>query len=97
MSTALSVLQTRADGFGFELVIDAVDNLAKYAVFGALLQYPDTHGEVRDLRPFIEQLHTQQALACVAADVLSLVLLAPPAKAAVVSFWPLASWLTSRL
>ncbi len=76
----LSVLQTRADGFGFELVIDAVDNLAKYAVFGALLQYPDTHGEVRDLRPFIEQLHTQQALACVAADLLSLVLLAPPGE-----------------
>lgn len=76
----LSVLQTRADGFGFELIIDAVDNLAKYAVFGALLQYPDTHGEVRDLRPFIEQLHTQQALACVAADLLSLVLLAPPGE-----------------
>ncbi|WP_409277638.1 aminomethyl-transferring glycine dehydrogenase [Pseudomonas defluvii] len=76
----LSVLQTRADGFGFELVIDAVDNLAKYAVFGALLQYPDTHGEVRDLRPFIEQLHTQQALACVAADLLSLVLLTPPGE-----------------
>ncbi|GGU49610.1 glycine dehydrogenase (decarboxylating) 2 [Pseudomonas laurentiana] len=76
----LSVLQTRADGFGFELVIDAVDNLAKYSVFGALLQYPDTHGEVRDLRPFIEQLHAQQALACVAADLLSLVLLAPPGE-----------------
>ena len=76
----LSVLQTRADGFGFELVIDTVDNLAKYAVFGALLQYPDTHGEVRDLRPFIEQLHTQQALACVAADLLSLVLLTPPGE-----------------
>ena len=76
----LSVLKTRAEGFGFELVVDAVDNLGNHAVFGALLQYPDTHGEVRDLRPLIQQLHEQQALACVAADILSLVVLTPPGE-----------------
>ena len=76
----LSVLKTRAEGFGFELIVDSVDNLAKHSVFGALLQYPDTHGEVRDLRPLIDQLHAQQALACVAADLLSLVVLAPPGE-----------------
>ncbi|MFJ3467677.1 aminomethyl-transferring glycine dehydrogenase [Pseudomonas sp. NPDC090201] len=76
----LSVVQTRAEGFGFELVVDAVDNLASYQVFGALLQYPDTHGEIRDLKPLIEQLHVQQALACVAADLLSLLLLTPPGE-----------------
>ena len=76
----LSVLRTRAEGFGFELIVDAVDNLAKHQVFGALLQYPDTHGEVRDLRPLIDQLHSQHALACVAADLLSLVVLTPPGE-----------------
>jgi glycine dehydrogenase len=76
----LSVVQTRAAGFGFALVVDAVDNLASHQVFGALLQYPDTHGEIRDLRPVIEQLHAQQALACVAADLLSLLLLTPPGE-----------------
>ncbi|WEK31220.1 MAG: aminomethyl-transferring glycine dehydrogenase [Candidatus Pseudomonas phytovorans] len=76
----LSVLKTRAEGFGFELIVDAVDNLARHAVFGALLQYPDTHGEVRDLRPLIDHLHSQQALACVAADLLSLVVLTPPGE-----------------
>jgi len=76
----LSVLKTRAEGFGFELIVDAVDNLAQHQVFGALLQYPDTHGEVRDLRPLIDQLHGQQALACVAADLLSLVVLTPPGE-----------------
>ncbi|WEL55379.1 aminomethyl-transferring glycine dehydrogenase [Pseudomonas kermanshahensis] len=76
----LSVLKTRAEGFGFELIVDSVDNLAKHAVFGALLQYPDTHGEVRDLRPLIDHLHSQHALACVAADLLSLVVLAPPGE-----------------
>ncbi|SDT03561.1 aminomethyl-transferring glycine dehydrogenase [Pseudomonas prosekii] len=76
----ISVIQTRAEGFGFELIIDAVDNLQQHQVFGALLQYPDTHGEIRDLRPLIDHLHSQQALACVAADLLSLLLLTPPGE-----------------
>ncbi|PAW53281.1 glycine dehydrogenase (aminomethyl-transferring) [Pseudomonas moraviensis] len=76
----ISVVQTRAEGFGFELIIDAVDNLGQHQVFGALLQYPDTHGEIRDLRPVIDQLHAQQALACVATDLLSLLLLTPPGE-----------------
>lgn len=76
----ISVVQTRAEGFGFELIIDAVDNLSQHQVFGALLQYPDTHGEIRDLRPVIDQLHAQQALTCVATDLLSLLLLTPPGE-----------------
>ncbi|MHC8307919.1 aminomethyl-transferring glycine dehydrogenase [Pseudomonas sp. PB3P13] len=76
----ISVVQTRAEGFGFELIVDAVDNLQQYSVFGALLQYPDTHGEIRDLRPLIDYLHAQQALACVATDLLSLLLLTPPGE-----------------
>ncbi|MFJ4197459.1 aminomethyl-transferring glycine dehydrogenase [Pseudomonas sp. NPDC089534] len=76
----VSVVQTRAEGFGFELIVGAVDSLKQHQVFGALLQYPDTHGEVRDLRPLIDHLHAQQALACVAADPLSLLLLTPPGE-----------------
>ena len=73
----ISVVQTRAEAFGFELLVAPLDRLGEQPVFGALLQYPDTHGEIRDLRPLIEQLHAQQALACVAADLLSLLLLTP--------------------
>ncbi|MCB2250600.1 aminomethyl-transferring glycine dehydrogenase [Pseudomonas chlororaphis] len=76
----LSVLQTRAEGFGFELVVDSLEQLKQHQVFGALLQYPDTHGEIHDLRPLIDHLHAQQALACVAADLLSLLLLTPPGE-----------------
>ncbi len=76
----ISVVRTRAEGFGFELVVDAVDNLPGQQVFGALLQYPDTHGEIRDLRPLIDHLHGQHALACVATDLLSLLLLTPPGE-----------------
>ncbi|WP_347902614.1 aminomethyl-transferring glycine dehydrogenase [Pseudomonas purpurea] len=76
----ISVVRTRAEGFGFELIVDTVDNLKQHEVFGALLQYPDTHGEIRDLRPLIDHLHARQALACVAADLLSLLLLTPPGE-----------------
>ncbi|PAU56145.1 aminomethyl-transferring glycine dehydrogenase [Pseudomonas indica] len=76
----ISVVQTRAEAFGFDVVIANVDELAGHQVFGALLQYPDTHGEIRDLRPLIDHLHSQQALACVAADLLSLLLLTPPGE-----------------
>ncbi|WP_349568493.1 aminomethyl-transferring glycine dehydrogenase [Azotobacter salinestris] len=76
----ISVVRTRAAGFGFEVVVDAVERLSEHAVFGALLQYPDTHGEIRDLRPLVEQLHAQQALACVAADLLALLVLTPPGE-----------------
>ncbi|MHC5347580.1 aminomethyl-transferring glycine dehydrogenase [Metapseudomonas furukawaii] len=74
----LSVVQTRAEAFGFDLVVGPVDKLAEHQVFGALLQYPDTHGEIRDLRPLIEHLHGQQALACVGTDLLALLLLLTP-------------------
>ena len=76
----ISVLRTRAEGFGFTLIVGAVSTLAEHDVFGAVLQYPDTHGEIHDLRPLIEHLHARQALACVAADLLSLLLLAPPGE-----------------
>ncbi|WAG78812.1 aminomethyl-transferring glycine dehydrogenase [Metapseudomonas furukawaii] len=76
----LSVVQTRAEAFGFDLVVGPVDKLAEHQVFGALLQYPDTHGEIRDLRPLIEHLHGQQALACVGTDLLALLLLTPPGE-----------------
>ena len=76
----ISVVQTRAEAFGFELAIDSVDNLANYQVFGGLLQYPDSQGEIRDIKPLIDQLHAQQALACVSADILGLLLLTPPGE-----------------
>ncbi|SDN44837.1 aminomethyl-transferring glycine dehydrogenase [Pseudomonas jinjuensis] len=76
----ISVVQTRADAFGFEVVVDELENLGRHEVFGALLQYPDTRGEIRDLRGLIADLHARQAIACVAADLLSLLLLTPPGE-----------------
>ena len=77
----LAVLRTRAEGFGFELAQgDPFSDLEGKEVFGALLHYPGSSGAVRDFRPVIERLHERSALAIVATDLLSLVLLTPPGE-----------------
>ncbi|MEO1688351.1 MAG: aminomethyl-transferring glycine dehydrogenase, partial [Pseudomonadota bacterium] len=50
------------------------------AVFGALFQYPGTHGHVHDFTDIIASLHEAKALACVAADPLALTLLKAPGE-----------------
>ena len=76
----ISVVRTRAEAFGFEIVLDDVRKLGDHDVFGALFQYPNTWGEIVDLKPLIDTVHAQNGLACVAADLLSLVLLTPPGE-----------------
>ncbi|HDZ56445.1 MAG TPA: glycine dehydrogenase (aminomethyl-transferring) [Pseudomonas xinjiangensis] len=76
----ISVVRTRAEAFGFDVVTDDVANLDEHDVFGALFQYPNTWGEIRDIKPLIDIVHAQGGLACVSADLLSLVLLTPPGE-----------------
>ncbi|HTB04733.1 MAG TPA: aminomethyl-transferring glycine dehydrogenase [Bradyrhizobium sp.] len=75
----LAVLRTRAEPLGWNLIVgDPLADLDKSDVFGALLQYPDTSGAVRDPRAAIAALHARGALAVVSADLLALTLLASP-------------------
>jgi glycine dehydrogenase len=77
----LAVLRTRAEPLGWKLVIgDPLTDLERADVFGGLLQYPDTSGAVRDLRPAIAALRAKGALAVIAADLLALTLLASPGE-----------------
>jgi glycine dehydrogenase len=79
----LAVLRTRAEPLGWTLIVgDPLTQLDGTEVFGGLLQYPGTSGAVRDLRPAISALHAKGALAVVAADLLSLTLLASPGELA---------------
>ncbi|WP_298609327.1 aminomethyl-transferring glycine dehydrogenase [uncultured Thiothrix sp.] len=76
----IDVLKTRAQYFGFELIIGKVSELAQHEVFGVLLQYPSATGEVVDIEATIKQAHAQKALVCVAADVMALVMLKSPGE-----------------
>ena len=77
----LSLLQTRANPIGIELVIDKEDNFNFSSdFFGAILQYPGKDGQVTDIKSFIENAKNANIKVAVAADILSLVKLEAPGK-----------------
>ena len=80
-SQTLDVLLTRSEPFGIELI---VDDFSEYEFsgkeFGVLVQYPTASGEVRNYAAFAEKAHKAGALVAVAADILSLAILTPPAE-----------------
>jgi glycine dehydrogenase len=75
----LDVLRTRAQAFGFELVIGKAEAaLGTPGVFGVLLQQIGTTGELHDYRALMAELTARRIINCVAADMMALVLLAAP-------------------
>ncbi|GGX79576.1 glycine dehydrogenase (decarboxylating) [Litchfieldella qijiaojingensis] len=76
----LDVVRTRAYYFGFELIVAPAAEVADHNVFGALLQYPGQSGEVHDLAPLLSAASEQGIMTCVAADIMSLVLLKEPGR-----------------
>ncbi|AAF11360.1 aminomethyl-transferring glycine dehydrogenase [Deinococcus radiodurans] len=75
----MDVVKTRAEYFGFEVQTGSADAIPEGA-FGALVQYPGTHGEVLNLAPIAEKAHTQGAALIVATDLLACALLTPPGE-----------------
>lgn len=73
----IEVVKTRAEFIGFEVMIGNVDSLPQQDVFGALLQYPSTTGEVRDLSDIIAAAQANKTLVTVATDLLASTLLKP--------------------
>ncbi|WP_172572836.1 aminomethyl-transferring glycine dehydrogenase [Vibrio vulnificus] len=73
----IEVIKTRAKYFGFDVVIGNVDSLPQTEAFGALLQYPSTTGEVRDLTDVITQAQANKTLVSVATDLLASALVKP--------------------
>ncbi len=76
----ISLLRTRAEPLGIRLVVAPVHQIDAEPVFGALIQYPATDGVIHDLGALIGRIHAAGALAVVAADLLSLVLIKPPGE-----------------
>ena len=77
----IEVVKTRAHARGISIVVGDAGAMASGAdVFGVLLQYPTTEGIVLDYRDTCAKAHAGGALVVVAADLMSLVLLAPPGE-----------------
>ena len=77
----IAVIQTRAEPLGWTVTVgDPFTDLDPTEVFGAIFQYPGTHGHVHDFSGLIARLHQTGALAAVAADILALLLLKSPGE-----------------
>ena len=75
----LSVIRARAEYFGFDIVVgNPATDLDQHDVFGVLVQYPGSNGEIVDLQAITDAAHAQNALVAVGADIMSLVLLKAP-------------------
>jgi glycine dehydrogenase len=78
----IAVLRTKAKCMGIEMIVGDYKNHTfddkKY--FGAIIQYPNSDGNVEDYRDFVEKAHAAGCKVSVAADLMSLVLLTPPGE-----------------
>lgn len=73
----IEVVKTRAKFIGFEVVVDEADSLPNHDVFGALVQYPTTTGEVHDISDLIAKAQANKTLVAVATDLLASTLIKP--------------------
>jgi glycine dehydrogenase len=78
----IAVVRTRAAALGLEVRVGRPEDadFAAGDLFGILLQYPTTDGRVVDYAPLAERAHAGGALVVVAADLLALTVLRPPAE-----------------
>ena len=77
----IEVVRTRAQARGIELIIGNHEAFNfSHPVFGALLQYPASEGQIYDYSDFVKRAHQAGALVTVVADLLSLTLLRPPGE-----------------
>ncbi len=74
----IAVMKTRAQPLGIKVIVGNPDDLDAGEVFGAIFQYPGTHGHIRDFTPEMAKLHEHQAIGIISADPLSLTLLKEP-------------------
>ncbi|MEH0157980.1 aminomethyl-transferring glycine dehydrogenase [Limibacter armeniacum] len=78
----IDVMITRAEPLGIEVVVGDYNtlDLTDPELFGILLQYPDTNGEVIDYTDFIANAAANNVKVAVAADLLALVMLKAPGE-----------------
>lgn len=75
------ILETRSRPVGIELVYGNFEEVEfDGSYFGALVQYPDSQGNIHDFSTFIEKAHAQNVLVVMAADLLALTLLKAPGE-----------------
>ncbi len=77
----IAVVETRAKPQGINVMVVDLSTLPDMSnIFGALVQYPDTYGAIRDYSLLANWAHEKGALLIAATDLLALTLLKPPGE-----------------
>ncbi len=79
----IAVVSARAKPIGIEVIIgdpQSLEDLSEEMYFGALIQYPNNHGEICDYAAAIENLHNHNGLVIMATDLMALTLLKSPGE-----------------
>ena len=77
----IEVVRVRAEPIGIDVVVGDPSDELPPDLFGVLIQYPGSSGDIRDdLGAIVDRAHDRGALVAVAADLLALVVLTPPGE-----------------
>ena len=77
----IQILKTRAKHFNWELEQGDLESFSGGKDhFAALIQYPNSQGNISDVEPFLKKMAAQGIKTVVAADLFSLCLLKPPGE-----------------
>lgn len=77
----LAVLKTRMKYRGIEIVTGDFRTVSlEKSFFGAIIQYPNSNGNVDDYRTFVEKAHAADCMVAVATDLMALVMITPPGE-----------------
>ncbi len=78
----IDVITGRATPIGVNVIVGDLQSFdfESSNVFGAMIQNPDTFGEITDFTDLISRLHTSEIKVCVGVDLLSLTLFKSPAE-----------------
>lgn len=84
----IEVVKTRALPLGINVIVGSAASFERNGsasggpgnVFGALLQYPDSHGNISDYKELVNKIHSSGGFVAVASDLMALTLLTPPGE-----------------
>lgn len=77
----LAVINTRMEPQGIEVVVGDYNTVdLSDGFFGAIIQYPNSNGNIVDYKAFAEKAHSLDCKVSVATDLMALTLLVPPGE-----------------
>lgn len=77
----LAVINTRMEPQGIEVVVGDYNTVdLSDGFFGAIIQYPNSNGNIADYKSFAEKAHSIDCKVSVATDLMALTLLVPPGE-----------------